>query len=408
MGLELPLVAIVLSRFDDPEIHLAAFGGVVFPLALLIEAPVIMILSASTALCKDWPSYQLLRNFIVGLSGCLTLLHVAVSFSPLYGFIVIDLLGVPPPIVEPARLGLQIMTPWTMSIALRRFLQGVVIRSGHTRLIGLGTLIRICMSGGLLGIGLSINQWPGIVVAASAMATGVIVEAGFIRLFARTALRELQETIGGKTLSFRELVFFYVPLATTPLMTLFTLPLISAGLSRMPMALESLAVWPVIGGLTFVFRSVGFAFQEVVIALSGRREFMLPLRRFAGGLAGGATGILLLIATTPLSTLWFERVAVLRPELSGLALHGLWIALFFPLFSPLESLFNGVLVHHGLTRYVTQAVVLYSVGSASLLGLGILHGGVTGLFVGLMSVVFGLTLQTLWLVKKSRPFLQEE
>ncbi|MGD8396518.1 MAG: hypothetical protein PVF43_13705, partial [Candidatus Eiseniibacteriota bacterium] len=52
MGVELPLVSAVLARFPDPEIHLAAYGGIVFPLALLIEAPIIMLLAASTALSK--------------------------------------------------------------------------------------------------------------------------------------------------------------------------------------------------------------------------------------------------------------------------------------------------------------------------------------------------------------------
>jgi len=104
MGLEIPLVAIILSRFSDPEIHLAAWGGVVFPLSLIIEAPIIMILSASTVLCKDGPAYVLLRNFIWVLGGILTILHMSVAFTPLYDLIVVNLLGVPTPIVQPARV----------------------------------------------------------------------------------------------------------------------------------------------------------------------------------------------------------------------------------------------------------------------------------------------------------------
>ena len=50
MGIELPLVAAVMARFPEPDINLAAYGGIVFPLALIIEAPIIMLLAASTAL----------------------------------------------------------------------------------------------------------------------------------------------------------------------------------------------------------------------------------------------------------------------------------------------------------------------------------------------------------------------
>jgi len=403
MGLELPLVAIILSRFPNPEIHLAAFGGVVFPLSLIIEAPIIMILSASTALCKDGPSYVLLRNFIWCLGGGLTFLHVVVAFTPLYDLIVVDLLGAPPSIIEPARVGLQIMTPWTLSIGLRRFLQGLVIRSGQTRLIGLGTLGRICISGSLLAYGLWNLSAPGIVVATTAMATGVIVEAGLIHWFARPAIRLVRNQPPDSELSIWTLVSFYVPLAATPLMTLATLPIISAALSRMPLALESLAVWPVLGGLTLVFRSVGFAFQEVVIALSAQRDMILPLKYFAGGLAGCTTGLLLVMAASPLAGFWFDAVAALKPDLSQLAMNGLWIALWLPLFSPWQSFFNGILVQRGLTKCVTQAVMLYVIGNSTFLGLGIVMGEWTGLYVGLLAVVFGLLLETAWLFKKSAP-----
>ena len=401
MGLELPLVAIILSRFPHPEIHLAAFGGVVFPLSLMIEAPIIMILSASTALCKDGQAYVLLRNFIWGLGGALTVLHLLVAFTPLYDWLVVGLLGVPAPIVEPARVGLQIMTPWTLSIGLRRFLQGIVIRTGQTRLIGVGTLVRLCLSGSLLLFGLWSLSGSGIVVATTAMATGVIVEAGLIYGFARPAIREVRNQPRISDLSLKMLVSFYVPLAVTPLMTLATLPMISAALSRMPLALESLAVWPVLSGLTFVFRSVGFALQEVVIALSCKREMIRPLQCFAGGLAGCTTGLLLCVALTPLATFWFETIAALKPQLSQMALNGLWIALWLPMFSPWDSFFNGILVQRGLTKCVTQAVMLYVVGSLTVLFLGILYGGWTGLYVGLLAMIFGLILQTIWLFKKS-------
>ncbi|MGE3938233.1 MAG: hypothetical protein AB7F90_06155 [Nitrospirales bacterium] len=405
MGLEIPLVAIILSRFPNPEIHLAAWGGVVFPLSLIIEAPIIMILSASTVLCKDGSAYVLLRNFIWVLGGMLTILHMAVAFTPLYDLIVVNLLGVPMSIVQPARVGLQIMTPWTLAIALRRFLQGLVIRTGQTRLIVLGTFVRICISGSLLGFGLWETGRAGIVVATTAMVTGVIVEAGLIHILACPAIRLVRNQTLVSGLSIRKLVSFYLPLAATPLLTLATLPIISAALSRMPMALESLAVWPVLGGLTFVFRSVGFAFQEVVIALSPKREMVIPLKYFAGGLACCTTGSLLFLAVTPLATFWFDSVAALKPDLSLLAQQGLWIALLMPLFSPWEGFFNGILVQHGLTKRVTQAVFLYGVGCSTLLGLGVFYGEWTGLYVGLLAVVFGLILQTTWLGKKSTPFL---
>ena len=67
MGTEMSLVSAVIARLDDATYHLAAFGGVVFPFALLIEAPIIMMLAASTALCTDRNAYRTLLRFCTAM-----------------------------------------------------------------------------------------------------------------------------------------------------------------------------------------------------------------------------------------------------------------------------------------------------------------------------------------------------
>ena len=47
MGAELPLLSAVVARLADPDIHLAAYSGIVFPLALVIESPIIMLNSTA-------------------------------------------------------------------------------------------------------------------------------------------------------------------------------------------------------------------------------------------------------------------------------------------------------------------------------------------------------------------------
>ncbi|MDX1411913.1 MAG: hypothetical protein R3351_07120, partial [Nitrospirales bacterium] len=182
MGLELPAISAVMARLAEPEIHLAAYGGVVFPISLLIEAPVIMLLAASTALSKDWDAYRFLRRFMLQLACSLTLLHILVAFTPLYDLVVIGVLGVPNEIVEPARMGLMLMTPWTAAIAVRRFQQGLLIRFGYTRSVGMGTAIRLSANGMILILGLFLEDVPGIVVGTAAVSLGVMSEALFVNI----------------------------------------------------------------------------------------------------------------------------------------------------------------------------------------------------------------------------------
>ena len=49
MSVEGPFLAAVIARLDEPTFNLAAYG-VAFAFALIVEAPIIMILSAATAL----------------------------------------------------------------------------------------------------------------------------------------------------------------------------------------------------------------------------------------------------------------------------------------------------------------------------------------------------------------------
>jgi len=399
MGLELPAVSAVMARLADPEIHLAAYGGVVFPISLLIEAPVIMLLAASTALSKDWNSYRFLRRFMVQLASSLTLLHILVAFTPLYDVVVTGILGVPKDIVEPARIGLMLMTPWTASIAVRRFQQGLLIRFGHTRSIGMGTALRLAANLTVLILGLLVESIPGIVVGTAAVSLGVMIEALFIHIRVQPLLKSLrdQSPMATDSLTMRQLLTFYLPLAVTPLLTLLALPIGSAALSRMPRALDSLAVWPVLAGLLFTLRSFGLAYQEVVVALFDRPGAVKTLRRFARILAMATSGLLLLIASTPLANMWFGDIAGLSPELTALGVSAIWLGIFMPALSVIESFFQGMLVQGRRTKAITQAVMIYLFTCSTLLVAGTYYGQVTGLYIGLIAVVLGHSLQSFWL-----------
>jgi hypothetical protein len=111
MAVESPAVSAIVARLAEPQINLAAFGGLVWPLALIIESPILMLLSASTALSKDWDLYLRLRRFTMRAGAVLTALHVLIIFTPPYYTVAVKLIGAPAEIVEPARLGLMVMIP---------------------------------------------------------------------------------------------------------------------------------------------------------------------------------------------------------------------------------------------------------------------------------------------------------
>jgi hypothetical protein len=466
MGLELPAVSAIISRLPDPKVSLAAYGGVVFPLSMIIEAPIIMLLSASTALSRDRRSYLMLRRFMLRSGFVLTILHALIAFTPLFDLVVGRIIHPPADVLAPARLGLMIMTPWTWSIAYRRFQQGVLIRSGRSHLVGIGTMVRLGANAAVLTVGMILGNLPGIVVGATAVAIGVMSESLFIGIAVRPTLREQFGNTAFQTvrdllprrfgqaesrakvpgeaqragvgsgveyvpapgeggllgdvsgtgaipssgdprppLTWRIFFEFYIPLALTSLLLMSTGPIVSAGVSRMPRPLDSLAVWPVINGLTFILRSLGMALNEVVVAQLDRPGAIRSLRRFSIALGLATTSIFAAVGFTPLARLYFSRVTALSPDLTELATKAVRMVVVMPGFGAIQSWFQGVLVHSRRTRGITESVVIYLTANLVLLMLGMLFVDAPGIFVGLGAVVGATVCQLAWLWKRSRPAL---
>ena len=398
MALEGPALNVVVARLVNPRIHLAAYGSLVFPLALLVEAPIIMLLAASTALCKDWDAYRKIRRFMHFASATLTVLHVLVVLTPLYGLLARGLLGVPEEIVEPGRIGLMVMLPWTWAIAYRRFNQGVLIRFGHAIAVGIGTAIRLTTNVCVLAVGFAIQSIPGTIVATSAIIVGVLSEAVYAGLRVRPVLRaRLPKEASDGGLTYAAFFRFYVPLSLTSIVFLGARPILTAAISRMPNALDSLAVLPVITGLTFLLRSTGVAFSEVVIAHLETRGSARTLRRFAFGLMSATTVAMLLVAATPLSRIWFGTITGLPENLIGLARTGLWFALLLPALSALQSWFQGIVLHSRRTRSITEAVLVYLFASTAILIAGIQWGTIAGASIGLLAMTIGELARAAWL-----------
>lgn len=404
MSLEQPALAAVVARLADPEIHLAAYGGVVFPLALIIEAPVIMMLAASTALSKDRASYLSLQRFMHRLSAGLTATHALMAFTPLYDVVVVGVMGVPPEIVEPARIGLQIMTPWTWAIAYRRFQQGVLIRFGHSRAVTVGTMIRLVAALAWLGFGYTVGDLSGIVVASATLTIGVVAEALYAAWRVRPVVRdEMEPGDPAEPLRGRPFLDFYVPLAMTSLITLVVQPIGSAAISRMPDALASLAVWPVVNSLAFLFQSVGLAYQEVVVAMLGRPRARTALRHFATVLSLATTALVVLLAATPLSGLWFAGVSGLSRELSDMAGVALWLAVPIPAMRAMQSWYQGVLVHVRRTGPITESVAVFLLVCTAVMWAGVETAAGTGVYVAVIAFSVGRMAQTAWVLVRSRP-----
>ncbi len=403
MGAEMPLVVGVVSRLPDPDAQLAAIASIIYPIALLIEGPIIMLLAASTALAVDRRSYSWLSRAVWIAIAVLTAVHAACAFTPLYDVIAADWMRAPPDTIEPGRIGLQLLTPWTSMIAYRRFQHGLLIRHERSHHIGIGTGLRLSANAIVLTAGYLHGGYCGAAVGAAAIAAGVTADA----LYAAWAVREARAALPehdptATPLTWRRFRRFYVPLAITPLLTLALQPIGAAAMNRMPSAMPSLAAWGAVYGLIFMLRSFGFAYQEVAVRLSSTADGARALRRFAHWLAWSTSGALLLIWSTPLAQVWFGTVSGLRGDVLQMATFGVGFGVLMPAYAVWINYYQGVLVQAHVTRPVTGAVLVYVGTAALLLQLAVGAGAWPGLPATLCALTVAGLCQTAWLHRAAR------
>lgn len=203
-------------------------------------------------------------------------------------------------------------------------------------------------------------------------------------------------------LSKKAFLQYYIPLALTSLITLLSQPLVSSALSRMPRALDSLAIWPVLSGLLFIFRSVGIAYNEVVVILIDKPNSYSSLRKYALILVSLTTGLLFLITATPLSTIWFKHITALPSSLIPLANTALWFSLLIPGANAFQSWYQGIILHSGKTRGIPEAVALFLAVTIITYIFGIYLINIPGLYIGALGFSLGMVSQAAWLKFRSR------
>jgi hypothetical protein len=221
----------------------------------------------------------------------------------------------------------------------------------------------------------------------------VIVEALVAAAMAREPVRDVKARAAEPSvppLRYGAIARFYYPLALTSFIGLTTKPLLTFLMGRAPAPVESLALFPVVVALVFLFGSLGLSFQEAAIALLGRElEHVEALRRFATGLAFAASGVLAAIAFTPVAGAWYGTVSGLPDALVALAAAPTRVAVLLPLLSVALAFQRAVLVRTGVTRPITVATALEVGGMALLFPLFAWGVGLMGVTAALAAQVCG-------------------
>jgi len=401
MSIEQPFLIAFIARLDEAKFNLAAFG-IAGSFAMIIEAPIIMLMSASTALVTGNNAYRKLKHFTDILNVSITGIQLIFLIPPVFNFVVIDLMEVPADVARLAHIALIIFLPWAASIGYRRFYQGILIRNNLTRRVTYGTMFRLSVIV-IAGLLLYSSGAKGAYVGAGAMSLAVLSEAIATRLMVSGTLKSLlkKEDTENGNLNLRSIAKFYYPLALTSILSLGVHPFVTFFLGRSYMAVESMAVLPVVSSLVFIFRSLGLSFQEVNIALIGKnRQNYRMLRNSAIFLGVLVTVLISVLAFTPLADLWFINVSGLTGELADMSYLPLKIMILLPPFTVLLNFQRSILIINGTTGPISKATAVELTGIIVVMLICVVFLNLTGVVAASIAFIAGKGLSNIYLTPK--------
>lgn len=404
MVLEPSIINIGLGRTRDPELALAAYG-VAFSLALLVEAPIIMLLDASVARSVDRQAFALIRRFTMALGLVVTAIGLGVSLTPLYGLLVEKVMNIPPDVAARARPTLQVLSLWPLPIAWRRVHQGVLIRTGNTGIITLTTGIRLAtLAGGLSG-GLYLLPDRGALVAGLAMDLSVVVESFLVTLATRSVLVSPDFQRGDpsaqRPLTWRDLWRFYRPLLATTILRQTARPLLNAGIAAAAMARASLAAWPVAWGLAILISGPAWSIQQLTTAVAVDKHATRQVWRFSLALCVFFAILLAIAAFTPLYGLIMGGIYNLSTDLQVLARPATQLLVLLPLLMGTQSVYRGVLIRAGSTSTVRSAMLVNVATTAATLLVGVTWVAPTGVLLASVATLTGGLGELLLLISRT-------
>ncbi len=401
MTLEPLIINTALSHAPHAETTLAAYS-VMFSIALVIEAPVIMLVSASTALSRTRDAFLKLFRFMLILGISVVVIGFVVSLTPLYGWLVLDLMGIPPAVAQVVRPGLVIMSIWSFPIAWRRTLQGLLIAHNRTPIVTAATVVRLLALGGSLAAGRQLMADRMLVVSALAMQVSVIAESLVVT---PPAFRIVQRMPGGPTerpLTWSGFYRFYQPLATMTILRQVGRPMLSAGIAAAQLPERSLAAWSVASSLITLPFGVTLGLEQVAIAKGTTPASLARVRRFVWSVGLVLSGGLAVLAYASPARLALGGLFDLTAEVEPLVILVLRSTALLPLLQSLQALLRGVAIGEERTPDVRSAVAIGLAATALVTLVGPRVSFCTGAVIGAGATMLSAVAEAGWLAWRGR------
>jgi hypothetical protein len=271
-------------------------------------------------------------------------------------------------------------------------------------MVSYGTVIRVLMMAGSAYFLYKFSGWPGAYVGSFALSAGVLSEMTASHLMCRKLIKEIKQQVSESgddyNLNYKEILSFYYPLALATFVGLGAHPIITFFVGHSRLALESLAVLPVINSLVFIFRAVGLSYHEVGIVLMGKNmQGFEALKKFATRLAIINVSILAIIAFTPFVDIWFGNISGLSALLTSIAVLPTRILVLIPALTVLISLQRAIQVVFKRTSAISNSTIIEVAGIFTVLFIGINILDIIGATAAALALLLGRIAANMYLLR---------
>ena len=397
-----PLLTSAMSRSVNPAIALAGFG-VAFSFCGVLYSPLLIGQQVAATKLLSGSRFGPIHRLWLQLGIILSLVAVAVGFSPLGVVVFSDLMGVSGDIFDEARAAIVLLAPVPILTALRAVHQGRLVAGHRTHPIALATGARTAVLA-LVAVTLTVSTPGGAWVGAAAFSLGLLVEtilvtrarAGTDGAYHPVAVEGVEPIVAEG-----RLLRFSTPLMLNVLLWWSTPVLINSVLARSPFPAEAIAAFFVVEAVAWFLAAPVGQYQFLSIGLVDCRLAHRTVQKWSLALASAVALVVAIVAVPSVRQAVLGAVFGLDSGLLSDIGAALPFTAAYPLLYGHRQYYQGLFTRCGRSDAVAWGAVLRVATVLAVAVAGLAPLGYAGATLGVMSAVAGLTVEGIFLERVS-------
>ncbi|MFC1664411.1 hypothetical protein ACFL17_02120, partial [Pseudomonadota bacterium] len=326
-----------LARFPDPAEELAVYA-LASSTFMLFNAMMIFVPQMANVLVRSVSSRQVCFRFILMASAVLCLPLLVLGFTDLGEYLLGIIFGIEGEYRATVSEYLRYLFPLVIINGVRQFFIGLLVQAKYTGLVTVLNVFFLCAIVALLLTGLSLEWDPVFTVAVShVVAAGLQMGLCYLFYLIRYSVPEEQET---QPLTYRRAFEFFWPVATTSGLFAFGRPIIYSVVGRLPESFIIIAALRVGFDFAMMFHNPLNQLRHFIVTY-GRGD-LKSVRQFMFTVMVVMSGVMLLVAATPLSEWMIRDLLGVRGAALPMAHQVLWVMCLVPFVVTLRNYFHGL------------------------------------------------------------------